>query len=128
MMIPPLRCCWFPLGLLFVASFMTCHSVAQPPLSRMQSGEFAAALKDAANTSPQQRDQLLAQISTAQSAVGDSVAANSTLRGIESAEARSQVIQTNNGAAGAGGSSFADFGSLMTLIETTIVPDTWEAL
>ncbi len=29
---------------------------------------------------------------------------------------------------GRGGSSFADFGSLMTLIETTVVPDTWEAL
>lgn len=29
---------------------------------------------------------------------------------------------------GAGGGSFADFDSLMTLIETTVVPDTWEAL
>ena len=27
-----------------------------------------------------------------------------------------------------GGGSFADFGSLMSLIETTVVPDTWEAL
>lgn len=31
-------------------------------------------------------------------------------------------------AGGRGGSSFADFGSLITLIETTVVPDTWEAL
>ncbi|TWU27151.1 hypothetical protein Pla52o_10150 [Novipirellula galeiformis] len=126
MMVQRLTCLGVPLGLFFVASFMTGDSLAQPPLSRLQSGEFAAALNDAANASPQQRDQFLAKISTAQSAVGDSVAANSTLRGIESAEARSQVIETNNGAAG--GSSFADFGSLMALIETTVVPDTWESL
>ncbi len=36
----------------------------------------------------------------------------------------------NSGAApgGSGGASLADFSSLMTLIETTVVPDTWEAL
>jgi general secretion pathway protein D len=34
---------------------------------------------------------------------------------------------SSNGAA-AGGGAFADFGSLMGLIETTVVPDTWEAL
>ncbi len=36
----------------------------------------------------------------------------------------------NNPSAGGGrgGAAFADFGSLMQLIETTVVPDTWEAL
>jgi general secretion pathway protein D len=32
------------------------------------------------------------------------------------------------GAGGAGGGSFADFQSLIDLIQTTVVPDTWEAL
>lgn len=34
----------------------------------------------------------------------------------------------NPPAGGRGGASLADFSSLMTLIETTVVPDTWEAL
>ncbi|GAA4470306.1 DUF1598 domain-containing protein [Novipirellula rosea] len=118
---------WLLLGLLLVASISIPDSPAQQPLSRLQSGEFAAARQQAAAAgSLPQRDQFLAQISTAQSAVGDSAAANSTLREIDSADARNQAIANNNGAAG--GSSFADFGSLMTLIETTVVPDTWESL
>ncbi|MCO8120836.1 general secretion pathway protein GspD [Stieleria sp. TO1_6] len=36
--------------------------------------------------------------------------------------------QGQAGGMGGGGSSFADFDSLMNLIETTVVPDTWEAL
>ncbi|GAA5511199.1 DUF1598 domain-containing protein [Novipirellula caenicola] len=117
---------WLLLSLFVAASFLVHDASGQPPLRHLESGEFAVARQHAVAATLPQRDQFLAQISTAQSAVGDSVAANSTLREIESADARNQVIANTNGAAG--GSSFADFGSLMTLIETTVVPDTWESL
>ncbi|MEO1528382.1 MAG: DUF1598 domain-containing protein [Planctomycetota bacterium] len=83
-------------------------------------------------------DELLAEIATAQSLSGETAAAAATLRGIESASAQSSVIndtwqaaQSTGGADGAGaggGGAFADFDSLMNLIQTTVMPDTWEAL
>ena len=80
-------------------------------------------------------DALLAEIATAQSLSGETAAAAATLRGIESASAQSSVIndtwQTTEGGGqggGAGGGAFADFDSLMNLIQTTVMPDTWEAL
>ena len=83
----------------------------------INAGEFGLAMQSAKPNSQgsfsqkpsslgQPRDQILAQIATAQSASGDSVAAGNTLRGISSPNARESAI---NGARGGG--AFADFDS-----------------
>ena len=82
------------------------------------------------------KDDLLADIATAQSLSGETSAAAATLRDIESASAQSSVITDTwsnlqgggEAGGGAGGGAFADFDSLMNLIQTTVMPDTWEAL
>ena len=91
-------------------------------------GEFGLARKNAlapedAPVSVAANDQVLAQIATQQFASGDPVAAGNTIRSIASPPQRQQAM---NGARG--GAAFADFDSLMQLIQTTVVPDTWEAL
>lgn len=68
-------------------------------------------------------DQVLAQIASAQSSSGDITAAGNTIRQIVSPDQRQQAI-----GAARGGGAFADFDSLIQLIQTTVAPDTWEAL
>lgn len=81
---------------------------------------------------PLPQDAWLAQVATAQSRAGDTSGAAATVRQINSPASRQSVIDQTRGLAqgkpAAGGGAFADFDSLMNLIETTIVPDTWEAL
>ena len=95
-----------------------------PLLSQhLQGGEFAAAKQMAQRELPLRRDHLLAQVAASQSEIGETVSAAGTVRQIESPTARESAM-----AGGRGGSSFADFDSLIELIQTTVVPDTWEAL
>ena len=64
-----------------------------------------------------------AQVASTQGSLGNPIAAAHTAQGIESAQQRNDAI-----AGARGGGAFADFQSLMDLIQTTVVPDTWEAL
>ncbi len=89
-------------------------------------GEFAAAARSAEQLPADARDVVLAKVASAQSSSGESVAAAGTIRGIRSLPSRQNAIDGASGAAGGG--SFADFQSLIDLIQTTVVPDTWEAL
>ncbi len=88
----------------------------------LAAGEFSSATGRGLQLPLNQRDFILAQVAGAQGSVGETSAASGTIRGIQSSLSRDDAI------AGAGGGSFADFQSLMDLIQTTIVPDTWEAL
>lgn len=93
------------------------------------SGEFAVA-KRLART-PQadpSADAVLAQVASAQSRSGDTAGAAATLRQINQSAPRQRALESAAQNAGAGGGAMADFQSLMTLIETTVVPDTWESL
>ncbi|TWT93802.1 DUF1598 domain-containing protein [Stieleria varia] len=115
---------------LTVAAILAALHIAPPAgfaddlRKQIAAGEFSVAKQAAVpNSIPAQRDQVLAQIAVAQTSSGDPVAAGVTLRGIDSPDARRQAI-----GAARGGSSFADFDSLMQLIQQTVVPDTWEAL
>ncbi len=114
-----------PLCLLGIILITTCSN-AQIPLPQLRSGEFAGARRIAEKQSPSDRDSALADISNAQLRLGQSLAAASTLRDIESPESRSGAVSSAGGAAG--GAAFADFESLMTLIKSTVAPDTWEDL
>ena len=98
-------------------------------------GEFSLAKTLAPESLPGGRDGWLAQVAAAQSLSGDTVGATQTVRQIESFEARQSYLdrvcvlgQCGEAEGAGGGGAFADFDSLMTLIETTVVPDTWEAL
>ena len=88
----------------------------------LAAGEFAWVRDRGLQLPVSQRDFVLGQVASAQGSVGETSAANGTMRGIESSYSRDDAV------AGAGGGSFADFQSLMDLIQTTVVPDTWEAL
>ncbi|OYP39088.1 DUF1598 domain-containing protein [Rhodopirellula sp. MGV] len=94
----------------------------------IETGEFAVAkstvLKTVSGTSA--RDSLLGQVAARQASIGETSAASQTLRGVASADVRQSVVDQAGHARG--GSSMADFTTLMQLIETTVVPDTWEAL
>lgn len=100
-------------------------SAVQPSNQRaIAAGEFVVAKSiDTAH-----RDQWLGQIAIAQSRSGESAAAVSTVRQIESPQHRQTAMDEAGGVGQKGGGAFADFDSLMNLIETTVVPDTWEAL
>ena len=92
--------------------------------AHLAGGEFGA-VRDAAMHAPiDQRDPIFGQIASAQSSAGEPVAAARTVRSISSGSQQASAIE----GAGAGGGAFADFDSLMQLIQTTVVPETWEAL
>ena len=112
-------------GILACLTFVSIQSRShgQAIDQQLTSGEFAAARSVALRAPERQRDRFLAQLASAQASSGDQVAASQTLRGIDSPEHRQSAME-----GAAGGGAFADFGSLMGLIETTVVPDTWEAL
>lgn len=120
--------CGVALTLLFVSSgWMSSQAQSEetggPAVGGyLAAGEFSSATGRGLQLPVDQRDFVLAQVAGAQGSVGETSAANGTIRGIESSLSRDDAI------AGAGGGSFADFQSLMDLIQTTIVPDTWEAL
>jgi hypothetical protein len=90
----------------------------------LSAGEFGAAIDVAQRLPGGQRDVILAQIASAQGSSGETVAAASTLGGVQSPSAVQEAVEGS----AAGGGSFADFQSLIDLIQTTVVPDTWEAL
>ncbi len=114
--------------LVFAGLFLGCEFCwAAEVDQRLAAGEFGAAMQIAETIPVGQRDPILAQIASAQSSTGETTAAGGTLRGISSASSRGEAIEGTRGA-GAGGGSFADFQSLIDLIQTTVVPDTWEAL
>lgn len=104
-------------------ALVTNSTSAQQLDRHLAGGEFAAAMRVADQLPASGRDAVLAQIASAQGSSGESMAAAGTIRGIGSMTSREEAI----GGAGGGG-SFADFQSLMDLIQTTVVPDTWEAL
>ena len=127
-------------ALIFISTNLVAHdALADPPQSvsaaakAIASGEFAVAksLPPASLPTPS-RDAWLAQVATAQSLSGDSLGAAATVRQINTPGDRQAVIDQTRGATQGnlqqGGGAFADFDSLMNLIETTVVPDTWEAL
>ncbi|MCH5372552.1 MAG: DUF1598 domain-containing protein, partial [Planctomycetes bacterium] len=90
----------------------------------LAAGEFAAAIGAIQRLPQSDRDPVLAQIASAQTAAGETVAAGATAQGIQSPQSLSELAS----APASGGGSFADFQSLIDLIQTTVVPDTWEAL
>ncbi|MFK8113004.1 MAG: DUF1598 domain-containing protein [Rubripirellula sp.] len=99
---------------------------AQEVGQHLAAGEFSKAKRIALGMPADARDPVLAQIASAQGGSGDVTAASGTIKGIDSSQSRGQAIDEVSG--GAGGGSFADFQSLMDLIQTTVVPETWEAL
>ncbi len=98
-------------------------SSAQDVTPHLAAGEFGLAIQLAENAPPDLRDPMLAQVASTQASTGNPIGAARTVQGIESADQRRDAI-----AGARGGGAFADFQSLMDLIQTTVVPDTWEAL
>ena len=112
-------------NILFVAVALVIGShavVAQQLEDHLQGGEFGLAGQLAKQAALPERDPILAQIAGAQSRTGQPIAAARTTQQITNPGQRDQAIQ------GAGGGGFADFDSLMQLIQTVVVPDTWETL
>lgn len=116
---------------------------------QIASGEFAAARQAIRAASPPHRGALRRRLAIAQATAGDIAAAVDTATDIESLSERVDVVaQLRDAGYGAGGKSvaggtaaapapraqtagggvMADFDSLMNLIQTTIAPDSWEAL
>ena len=98
--------------------------------ARLESGEFGPAVDAASGIDDlTRRVGYLKQIAAAQRDAGEFQAAEATARRIPVAEERSRTrgeVIRQRGANGGG--TMADFQSLMNLIETTIQPDSWEAL
>lgn len=113
---------------LALVSCWTLSASAQQIDAHLAGGEFGLAIQAAATLPTDDRDFVLAQIASAQGGSGETSAASNTIGGIQGSSNRNSAIDGAGGAVGAGGGSFADFQSLMDLIQTTIVPDTWEAL
>ncbi|MEE2938241.1 MAG: DUF1598 domain-containing protein [Planctomycetota bacterium] len=93
--------------------------------SHLAGGEFSLAAQNVQHLPVIDRDSVLAQIATAQGSSGEVTAAGNTIDSIQDSTYRGGAIDD---VGGNGGGSFADFQSLMDLIQTTVVPDTWEAL
>ena len=108
------------LGILYSSTVFAQHFQ-----DHLQGGEFGLANQAAQRAALDQRDPILAQIAGAQNRIGQPIPATQTAQQIFNPGQRQQAIE---GAGGAGGGSFADFDSLMQLIQTVVVPDTWEAL
>jgi hypothetical protein len=100
-------------------------AVGQDIDSHLAGGEFSLAAQNVRHLPVTDRDCVLAQIATAQGSSGEVTAAGNTIDSIQNSTYRDGAIDD---VGGNGGGSFADFQSLMDLIQTTVVPDTWEAL
>jgi len=122
-----------------IASIVMAQDASSPKTRKhIQGGEFVRAKQIAFQALPTSRDGILAQVAGMQSRLGDTVGSAGTIREIESATYREAGINggqatagqatAGQATAGQGGGSFADFQSLIDLIQTTVVPDTWEAL
>jgi len=120
----------------------------------LDTGEFVVAKQSLPDSGGSANvDAALADVATRQMMAGEADGALATLRAIDSPSHREAVLRGGQAAirrglavpsapdsiAGSGsgrgpivgnggGGGFADFGSLMNLIQTTVAPDTWEAL
>ncbi|MEM9587020.1 MAG: DUF1598 domain-containing protein [Planctomycetota bacterium] len=140
---------WVAAGLLTATSIFpaaTCASDRHPSvpaevIAPLRAGQSGKALEAARELDGDARQAAFAQIAIAQQAAGNQQAAGITLRDIDRPDYRQAVMRaaapTTSGSqaaaksiqpAGRGGSAFADFDSLMQLIQTTVQPDTWELL
>ncbi len=98
-------------------------AVAQNPLPPVAAGEFGLARAHADSLVGAQRDGQLSDLAVQQSLAGDPLAASRSIASIGDLGQQAAAIRGARG-----GGSLADFTQLMTLIETTVAPDTWEAL
>lgn len=101
----------------------------------LAAGEFGPAIAAAAEANGGQRDELLAQIATAQAGAGARRGAAETVADISSDLARKSALGSMAGDDQApalqpmgarGGGAFADFDSLIELIKATVNPDSWD--
>ncbi|WP_417748266.1 DUF1598 domain-containing protein [Rosistilla oblonga] len=114
--------CLFPL-----ANLGSAQSPTDRVARHLAAGEFAAAKQVAMSLPIENRASLLAQVAHGQAATGSPTAAASSL--LASNGLSGSTAPMGIPAAGmAGGGAIADFDSLMELIQTTVAPDTWEAL
>ena len=130
---------------LLIGFFLCSESTGAPPRNTesesskpqgnraVRAGEFGLAKSIPIVSLPvQSKDAWLAQVAAKQLQTGDSLGAATTVRGITNpAQRQSAVGQRgelfqNNGPAGGG--AFADFDSLIQLIETTVAPDAWDTV
>ncbi|HEX7446017.1 MAG TPA: DUF1598 domain-containing protein, partial [Pirellulales bacterium] len=98
---------------------------------QLASGEFAPAFDRAQQAEGPQRERLLGTIAKAQANSGEKQAALATAGSMRDDVSRSQVInelsQSPAAPPGArGGGGMANFGPLMSLIQETVAPDTWD--
>ncbi len=105
----------------------------QNPVQAVQqhlaAGEFPLARQVAQRLPAGQRDQVLGQIAQAQAQAGMFGSAVSSLADIQDDRYRSQMAQQlgqQRFAGAGGGAAMADFEQLISLITTTIEPDTWD--
>jgi hypothetical protein len=114
---------------------------ADPLGARIESGEFTAAIADAAKLDAARRDAALGRIAAAQFRYGAEHAALATLADVRNDAVRGGVLAQmygsgsspsefggspgGTGAGGMGGGVEPDFESLIELISSTIAPETW---
>ncbi|QEG40770.1 DUF1598 domain-containing protein [Roseimaritima ulvae] len=98
-------------------------AVPQDALGPVAAGEFGLARAAADGLAGAQRDGRLSGLALQQSLSGDPLAASRSIASIGDPGQQAAAIQGVRG-----GGSLADFTQLMSLIETTVAPDTWEAL
>ena len=123
----------------FACSFLTASpcvaqstNTADAIQAHLDAGEFGLAADLAASAnSPEQRDVLSRSIVAAQAAAGMFQASRSTASLIESDSQRAAAYDELmrmpvGGRPSRGGAALADFDTLITLITSTIKPDTWE--
>ncbi|HEX5445215.1 MAG TPA: DUF1598 domain-containing protein, partial [Pirellulales bacterium] len=98
---------------------------------QLASGEFAPAFDRAQHAQGPRREQLLGEIAMAQANAGEKQAALATAGSMRDDVSRSQIIgelrQSSPAPRGArGGGGMANFQPLMSLIQETVAPDTWD--
>lgn len=100
---------------LFVCAVVPQSLLADDIDAFLKAGEFGPALKVAEGLPPAQRNAAMNRITAAQNAAGCFPSSSSAI-----------VPQTAGAPPARGGGVVADFDTLMTLIQETIAPDTWE--
>jgi hypothetical protein len=97
---------------------------------QLATGEFAPALEQAQQAPADERDARLAAVAKAQAQAGERRASLATLGSMRDDVGRGQAlgeVASASGARGAqGGGGNADFGSLISLITSTVAPTTWD--
>ncbi|MCA9154480.1 MAG: DUF1598 domain-containing protein [Pirellulaceae bacterium] len=99
----------------------------------LQAGEFGVAQRMARQaTEPAARDRLLAQVAAAQARAGARRAALGSLADLSDESARAAAAQQVRSAGATpfarGGAAMADFEPLIELLQTTVAPDSWDAV